>query len=293
MFDYPINETTTFWSEDELVELIREKDQDFVLKEGKKFSIRENLLPKQNFESNLYQCFLRYNYKEVLEFVFSGSFHWWEDDPTWEQQLDTNTQKPKFRLYIGNRHPVVNISGATEAPADIHICPDGYSPAMQMAWQYNTNQEGHNVIELFRVEDGQRHLIYTLTSTDFKSSDDSWLKARKPIAIHKHRSYITIRLSAHLARTWSIHESYKANVKYTGYTMSADETAWVSDDDWNVMKSFIKVEDGEPGGKRPRGEDAPGEGGASSSLHHSSRPRNVHICDLLDALNIYTKNSPA
>ena len=179
MFDYLIDTTTTFWSEDELVALIRENDPEFVLKESGNFWLSFRYTKERGNE-----CLLKYKFKTVGEFNFA-SFDWGEDTPTWERQMDTQTGKSKYRLYIQNRND-------SEAPPDIHIRPDGYNPAMQMAWKYGKNEEGLNVIEIFRVEDEQRHLIYTLTSTDFKSSDYSWLKARNPIVIHKHRGYITI-----------------------------------------------------------------------------------------------------
>ena len=276
MFKYLIDTTTKFWSEDELVALIREKDPGFVLKEGSNFWLSFRYTKAHGNE-----CLLKYKIKTVGEFNFA-SFDWGEETPTWERQIDTRTGKPKFRLYIQNRHPVADIYETSEAPPDIHIRPDGYDPAMQMAWQYEKNEEGRNVIEIFRVEDGQRHLIYTLTSTDFESSDYSWLKARNPIVIQKHRGYITICPSAHLARTWATAESYRGNVKYTSYTMSADETAWVSDDVWKVLNTFVNTD--ASGNSSPRGRDHTAFDLPADSTSRRDR-RDVHICDLLDELS--------
>ena len=234
MFTYTIEKTTTFFSQDELVDMIREKNPDIKLE-----NFNEQFIMKDSAtQAGGVQWFLQYECINVGEFLFPCSFEYKEDKPMWKTQLGADN-KIKYKLDIVNWHPVAY--GGIEAPADIYIKPLAYSQFSKLAWSYVPYEKVDCVIEIFEVKDGHQHWIYTLTSTDFARHDKSWLKSRKPIVIEKHQTYITIRPSASLNRMWGVHESYVGNTNFIGYTMSEDETAWISPDVPRIARQFLKA----------------------------------------------------
>jgi hypothetical protein len=118
-----------------------------------------------------------------------------------------------------------------------------------LGWKYAKNAEEHYVIEIFRVADSEQHVIHTLQASDFGERGSEWLGRGKPIVILKHRTYISICPNLLLARmyskTWTPEKMSEPYFNPYRYTMSADETAWISDDNFDVVKSFFAPSHGD------------------------------------------------
>jgi hypothetical protein len=108
---------------------------------------------------------------------------------------------------------------------------------MKLAWQYKGD-----TIEIMSVQGSTLPgtVIYTLRHTDFEENGVWWLKNRYPIVIDKHRTYITVRASAHLKRTWLAKIADHEPGIYDRHVMSADEEAWVADDEWRVLRIYLQ-----------------------------------------------------
>lgn len=245
---YGIHETTTFWSEQQLVELLRVENPAIILGGlNEPFSIVFSLTPEQGP-----QWFLKYGKVRVLELLFSGAtFN--EDWPELEQLFDKDANTHKFKLCVENRSHWYGSEGSAP-PVDIQIRPEGYNAAWQLAWQYARAADGQPTIEIARVEGGKVFIIHTLRGSDLGAHVDrtftpdgeelaperaggaEWLSKRKPILMSKHWSYITISMNAHLARKWDVEKGYSREnwsdpvPRFQSYTMSPAETAWISND---------------------------------------------------------------
>ena len=89
------------------------------------------------------------------------------------------------------------------------------------------------------------HLLHTLGSADFGSFGDQWrkwLRDGKSIVMLKHYAYIAICPSAHLTRKRSFEKEGGSmtgpRIRYFSHVMSAEETAWVSSNEWSGMRNF-------------------------------------------------------
>ena len=207
--------------------------------------------------------------EKVGEFLFGRNFDFSQDTPTWQAQIDAQTGTFKYRLDIQN---VWEGGHGAQAPRDIQIRPAGYDKRWKLAWRYTQNKSKYSVlpsIEIFRVDgendveykkysvhgsqkdafgalwlkDAPEHVVYTLRPADFgpyvvQALD--WLRNEEPIGIHKHETYITIRASAHLARSWSTIKSYgdRPPKFFREHVMSDDEAAWISRDNYIVKKKL-------------------------------------------------------
>ncbi len=175
---------------------------------------------------------LEYGGVRVGEFTFGANFNFAEDVPRWEELHDEKTQKQKFRLSIVNFHG----DGGSMAPQDIYVQPAGYYCGMKLAWQYNAD-----TIDIMSVQGTTGTVIHTLKNTDFGENGEWWLQQRYPIVIVKHRTYITVRASAHLKRTWLDQLGDRVPGRYDRHVMSADEEAWVADDEWRVLRHYLSA----------------------------------------------------
>ena len=258
MFELSIGATLTFWSHDAMVELIREHNDKFK-------NLQElNEAPWCDAVGSR----LRVYYENVVvgEFEF-GNVDYDQDTPSWQYVMDEN-RKYKFRLVIMN---VWDGGHGAQAPRDIQIRPAGYDKSWKLAWRYKENKKSQYrvlpSIEIFRVDgendveykrysvDGLQkdafgalwlkeapgHVVYTLHPADFvpyHESASKWLSEQEPIVINKHETYITIRASAHLARSWSVVESHhdRPGKFFREHIMSDDEAAWISRDNFMDKK---------------------------------------------------------
>jgi len=181
---------------------------------------------------------LKCGFNTVLEFVFA-SFQVFVDAPQWEMQLDQTTQQFKFKLYISNAENLTydefsHIEGFPP-PDDLQQRPVEYNPAWPLGWQY---KQGQDTIQIFRVEGGARVVIHTLRPEDFiGAAAEEWFRKKLPIVLHKHKTYLEICPSLWLARVNEVRKSYgrekmsDPKPDFSSHTMTADETAWVSEDD--------------------------------------------------------------
>lgn len=222
MFELPITETTTFWSHDDMVRLIRENND-------RHKNLQDlNEAPYCRYVGLTMQ--LTYEGLPVGAFTFGGlDFH--QDRPIWTYGFDGTTNKYKFRVDIEN---VVNGGHGAQAPLDIRIRPAGYDKSWKLSWRYKRDTGVRAVIpgiEIFLVDGDKRfeNVVYTLWHTDFGEHGVKWLRNREPIVIRKHQTYITIRCSAHMARCWAVDKSYhyRDAKLFLEHIMSDDEAAWI------------------------------------------------------------------
>ena len=225
---YTIAETTTFWSQDELVALVRNRRPDFDF---------ENMNKPFKCTPGSDCLILQYGGVKVGEFGFGSNYDYDEDMPKWEEE------NGKFRVYIGNFHGY----RGTQAPENIHIRLRGYDTSMKLGWKYTKNKDSQDPeIEIFRVDDDNlfkaNNVVYTLRHTDFNANGKWWMDARNPIVIQKHNMYVTICASAHLKRTWAgeLADRARTLAQCVSYIMSDDEVAWISRDNPSVLRSFIR-----------------------------------------------------
>lgn len=220
MVEKVVTATTTFYSQDDFVNF----EHPGVLDPNLKF----------NFLSRNGQYYLQYGKDDVAHFSFDNPIDFVEDYVGWEEQLDTTTNKFKFRLDIKNAY---RGDPSVMPPVDIWIRPDGYDPAWQLVYKYKKMEiagREQNVIEISRLEGRTFFLVDTVQATDLKWRGVLWLQERKPIVMHKHATYITIRASAHLARLAIFrHHTFSwsdPDRTFEYYKMSPQETAWISPD---------------------------------------------------------------
>ena len=239
MLSNVISDTTTFWRQDAFVQDVNQ----------------QLLCMPEDAQLNV-MC----GSEKVGEFHFGRNFDFSQDNPTWKAQIDAQTGTYKYRLDIQN---VWNGGHGAQAPRDIQIRPAGYDKSWKLAWRYKENTSKYSVlpsIEIFRVDgendveyktynlrkmkdvfsalwlkDAAEHVVYTLRPADFGPyvvQALQWLRNHDPIGIHKHETYITIRASAHLARSWSTIRSYgdRPPKFFLEHVMSDDEAAWISRD---------------------------------------------------------------
>ena len=243
---YLIETTTTFWSQQDLVALVCQKNPTLKLQEvNEEFSL--DFEPTHKHQEGML-CYLKYGNVRVLEFVFGGiDFN--VDWPKWEELLDKTTNTFKYRLYINNR-PSWHGSEGSAPPPTIYIRPDQYDPGAQLEWRYKKNEEGRlqspHAIEICQVDGDARHVIHTLRGEDFRPGGENWLSKVKPIVMQKHETYILICPSDHFARAWHNLQSYTREKwsdpvpNFRKYTMSQDETAWISKDSEFITKYIFK-----------------------------------------------------
>jgi hypothetical protein len=250
---YGIDETTTFWSQDLLLAILAAKlpgitfgDVNNAFRVG--FTQSERSGP---------QWFLHYGSVRVLELYFQGAN--FNDDWVRLETLLENKEssKFKFKLCVTNREPWYEWQGSegSAPPLDIHIRPVEYNPRWQLAWKYTTAKDGQPTIEIARIEGFEFTIIHTLHASDLgmehkatfsrdgkpltfaRAGGEEWMRKRKPILMHKHWTYITISMSAHLARKWEVAKNYTPEKmsdpwpNHESHVMSEGETAWISDDD--------------------------------------------------------------
>jgi hypothetical protein len=178
----------------------------------------------------LESIWLEYGGVRVGQFTFGANFNFAEDIPRWEELRDEKTQRQKFRLSIVNHHGI----GGTMAPKDIYVQPAGYYCGMKLAWQYKGD-----TIDIMSMQGTTATVIHNLKHTNFDENGKWWLQQRYPIVIAKHRTYITVRASAHLKRTWLDQLGDRVPGPYDRHVMSADEEAWVADDEWRVLRHYL------------------------------------------------------
>ena len=222
MFEFDITETTTFWSHDEMVRLIRENND-------RHKNLQDlNEAPWRRYVGKTMQ--LLYEGLPVGSFTFGGC-DFQQDTPIWTYGFDSTTNKYKFRLDIEN---VLNGGHGAQAPLDLRIRPAGYDKSWKLSWRYKRDT-GVKVlipgIEIFVVDGDNRfeNVVYTLWYTDFGEHGVKWLRNREPIVIRKHETYITIRCSAHMARGLGVEKSYheRTAASFVEDVMSDDEAAWI------------------------------------------------------------------
>jgi hypothetical protein len=238
--EFCIEDTTTFWSEQDLVKLIREKNPTLQLKEvNEAFSLEF----ARDSEEPFIKCFLKYGSVRVLDFIIQY-INYREDYPEWQKKYNASTNTHTYRLFINNRPSWCGTEG--EKPPDtIYIKPEGYQALDQLAWQYHAIKK-QNYIEIMQMN-GTREgrLLHTLGSADFGSFGDQWrkwLRDGKSIVMLKHYAYIAICPSAHLTRKRNFEKESGSmmgpRIRYFSHVMSAEETAWVSDNEWSGMRNF-------------------------------------------------------
>jgi hypothetical protein len=247
MLSEVISDTTTFWRQDAFVQDVNQElfcepeETDLKVMRGR---------------------------EKVGEFLFGRNFDFSQDTPTWQAQIDAQTGTFKYRLDIQN---VWAGGHGAQAPRDIQVRPAGYDKSWKLAWRYTENKSKYSVlpsIEIFRVDgendveyktyylpkmkdgfealwltDAPEHVVYTLKPADFRPYEVQalqWLRNHEPIDIHKHDTYITIRASAHLARSWSTIQSYgdRPPKFFREHVMSDDEAAWISRDNYIVKRKL-------------------------------------------------------
>ena len=228
----------TIWSQQALQGLIAAKNPDALTQVQQDWSRLR--LERSRYNGNWY---LKCGFNIVLEFMFP-SFRVFVDAPQWETQLDQATQQFKFKLYVSNAENLTydefsHIEGFPP-PDDLQQRPGEYNPAWQLGWQYRQESEGNmirNIIQIFRVEDGARVVIHTLRPGLFIGDNaEEWFRKKLPIVLHKHKTYLEICPSLWLARVHDVRKSYgrekmsDPKPDFSSYTMTADETAWVSND---------------------------------------------------------------
>jgi hypothetical protein len=219
---YTVSLTTTFFSQVELVALVRLRRPTFDFEiMNKHFSCsggRDTLI-------------LEYGGVKGGELGFGSNYDFEEDMAKWEEQ------NGKFRLYIGNYHGF----RGTQAPRDVQIRPAAYDSSMKLGWKYKDNAAE---IDIFRVDGDNKlkaeNVIYTLSRNDFDRNGKWWLDACNPIVIQKHETYVTICASAHLSRSWAgeLGDKRRTLAQCKGYIMSADEVAWIENDASMVLRRF-------------------------------------------------------
>jgi len=231
MFYQDVGNTTTFWSEQDLENLIKSKQPQYIFDNSNK-----------SFDciGGVGCIYLKYGSDLVGEFGFGHNFDSREDIAKWQELYDASTNKRKFRLYFANNYG----PGGTQAPADIHIRPLQYDQSWKLAWKYKAKDEME--IEIFRVEDENNfeseNVIHTLSSSDFNANGVSWLRNRSPIVIQKHKTYITICASAHLKRFWQQQVADQWHKPaYDIHVMSDDEAAWIERDNIIVLRNLQQV----------------------------------------------------
>lgn len=242
--EFCIEDTTTFWSEQDLVKLIREKNPTLQLKEvNEAFSLEFALDSEEPF----IKCFLKYGRVRVLDF-FIRYINFREDLPEWRRIYNASTNTHTYRLFINNRPDWSGTEGS-KPPDTIYIKPEGYQASDQLAWQYHAigkQKNKQNYIEIMQMNGTQQgHLLHTLGSADFGSFDNEWrkwLRDGKSIVMLKHTDYIAICPSAHLSRKLSFEKESGSmtgpRIRYFSHVMSAEETAWVSSNEWSGMRNF-------------------------------------------------------
>ena len=218
-----LGQTTTFYSRDELVEMVHRRRPGFDF---------ENFNKSFDCSGGPDCLVLEYGGVKVGELGFAANFDYDEDMPGWDER------NGKFRVYIGNCHGY----RGTRAPQAIPIRPTAYDSSMRLGWKYKDNYVPE--IDIFWVDSDDllkpENVIYTLRSNDFDTNGERWLNALSPIVIQKHESYITICASAHLKRTWAgeLSDFNRTRGNCKRYIMSADEVAWISGDTWAAYKTF-------------------------------------------------------
>ena len=248
MLSEVISDTTTFWRQDAFVQDVNQEL--FCKPEETHLNVMRGI-------------------EKVGEFLFGRNFDFSQDTPTWQAQIDAQTGTFKYRLDIQN---VWEGGHGAQAPRDIQIRPAGYDKSWKLAWRYKRNESVCSVvpsIEIFQVDDEKDvqykkysvdgwqkdafgalwlkdfpgHVVYTLRPADFGPYVDQalqWLTNAEPIGIHKHDTYITIRASAYLARSWRTIQSYGDRPRkfFYEHVMSDDEAAWISRDNYIVKKKL-------------------------------------------------------
>jgi len=231
MFDESICATTTFWSHDEMVKLIRDNNDQFKNLQELNEDVHEEIKGVKMYVT----------YENVVVGVFEfGDLNFDQDNVSWSYALDA-TQKYKFRLDIRNVHG----AHGGMVPREIQIKPEGYDKSWKMSWRYKRDTGTNTVIpgiELFLVDGDKEfeHLIYTLWHTNFGQYGEKWLRNKEPIIIEKHETYITIRCSAHMSNHWSMMQDYHDRNPdlFLQHVMSDDETAWIFGDTGYVARTM-------------------------------------------------------
>jgi hypothetical protein len=261
MFEESIGATTTFWSHDEMVKMIRDNNDGFKNLQALNEAVTE--------EIKGVKMYVKYENVTVGVFEF-GDLNFDQDTVTWKYAMDA-TNKYKFRLDIQN---VYGAHGAM-VPREIQIKPEGYDKSWKMSWRYKRDTGASTVIpgiELFWVDGDMQfeHLIYTLWHTNFGQYGEKWLRNNEPIIIEKHETYITIRCSAHMSSHWSIMKSYhdRNPQEFLQHVMSDDEAAWIfGDSAYAVKKTETRPATAPRQGPRP-GPGARRMGAMLATLRH-------------------------
>jgi hypothetical protein len=262
--DYGIFQTTTFWSQQQLVGILAAKNPTIRLGDvNEKFSVVFASSAKHGP-----QWFLMYGQVKVLDLGIHGA-NFNVDWVALEQILDKDSNTFNFKLSVINR-PYWYGSEGSAPPVDVHILPAEYDAHWQLAWQYKTAANGQPTIEICRVQGGKYICIHTLRGSDLgmhvdkqfvetdkveapeRAGGAEWLGKRKPILMNKHWGYITISMSEHLARAWDIAKGHTTGKWSDAYTMSADETAWISKDNdftaYSLLENLLKSKGVGPAG---------------------------------------------
>lgn len=122
IFYQDVGNTTTFWSQEHLVKLIKMKQREYDF---------HNMNESFVCQGGVGCIYLMYGYDKVGEFGLGHNFDSREDIPKWQELYDESTNQMKFRLYIANNYG----AGGTQAPADIHIRPLHYDKSWKLGWK--------------------------------------------------------------------------------------------------------------------------------------------------------------
>ena len=212
--------TITFWSEDEIMGLIRAKDPDFPFDVHRRyrFGLQEEFVKGWGV-----QCYLYYNDIKCAELLFGAIFEVYEDKPRLEHLFDETTQSYKYRLRIENRGEVFD-NMFFRAPMDVNVRPAGYDARAKLAWEYVDVDATHLELQIYEVRAEGKVRLCRLPIATLSPPANLW-QLKLPIVIVKHKTYFTMSPSTHHKRTlW-----YQNRVTNRG-SMSDAETAWISND---------------------------------------------------------------
>lgn len=212
--------TTTFWSEDEIMGLIRAKDPDFNFDAQRRYRFR---LQEQFVKGWGVLFYLYYNDIQCAELLFPAIFEDWEDRPSLQHLFDETTQSYKYRLRVENRGKAVN-NMFFQAPIDVNVRPARYDARAKLAWEYVDVDATHLELRISEVRwDGNVGLCRMPIAT-LSPPENLW-QLKPPIVIVKHKTYFTVSPSINLKRTL-----WFQNRRTDRGVMSDAETAWISDD---------------------------------------------------------------
>jgi hypothetical protein len=212
--------TITFWSEDEIMGLIREKDPDFPfdVQRRYRFRLQEEYVKGWGILFNMY-----YNDIQCAELLFTAIFEVWEDRPSLQHLFDETTQSYKYRLRIENRGQAID-NMLFQAPMDVNVRPAGYNARAKLAWEYVHVDATHLELRIYEVRPEGKVGLCRLPIATLSPPENLW-QLKPPIVIVKHKTYFTVSPSINLKRTlW-----YQNRVTDRG-VMSDAETAWISPD---------------------------------------------------------------